>query len=130
MSFLSNFRRAKTPIIQQEQIATWQFAGTGTSVGTTAQFYPSVSDIVFTTATSGGETISVSATLGNLQTVAPIVYSTTTGLKVTATTLASGTYFIKNFQLGNIRSLTFTKSAGVNQGTVSGVAIKQSYNSL
>lgn len=128
MSWLNNWRRAKTPTINQEQVITWQFVGTGTSVGTTGSFLYPVSDIIFTTNTSGGETISVSATLANLQTATPIVYSKSTGLPVTATTLASGTYYIKQFQMGNIRTLTFTKSAGVNNGVVSGVAVKQSYN--
>lgn len=128
MGLFSHLRRGHKPIIDQEQVITWQFSGTGTTVGTTASFLYPVSDIVFTTSTSGGETISVSATLANLQTATPIVYSKSTGLPVTATALASGTYYIKNYQFGNIRTLTFTKSAAVNTGIVSGVAVKQSYN--
>ena len=130
MSFLNHFRRFHGPAINQEQVVTWQLSGSGTALGATAQFYPSASDIVFTTASSGGETIAVVSTLANLQTVTPKVYSVSSGLLATATALASGTYFIKDDETGyNTRLLTFTKSAAVNPGTVSGVAIKRSYNS-
>lgn len=130
MSFLNNFRRAHAPVISQEQMVTWQLSGTGTALGASAQFYPSVSDIVFTTSSSGGETIAVVATLANLKTVTPKVYSVSTGLPATATALASGTYYIKDRETAfNTRLLTFTKSAAVQNGIVSGVAIKQSYNS-
>ena len=128
MSFLNLGRRATRPIVQQEQIVTWQLSGTGTALGTTGRFWWPVSDIVFTTLSTGGETISVSASKGNGQTVTPIIYSKTTNLTVTSTTLATGTYYIKLWQLGDIATLTFTKSAGVNNGIVSGVAVKQSYN--
>lgn len=128
MAFINNFRRYHTGVIHKEQIVTFQFATTSGTVGTTAQFYPAVSDIVFTTSSSGGETIGVSATLPGGVTVTPKVYVVSTGLPATATALASGTYFIKQREFDQIYTLSFTKSAAVNQGIVSGAVIKQSYN--
>lgn len=129
MSFLNNFRRFHKPVINQEQIVTWQLSGTGTALGASAQFYPCVSDIVFTTSSTGGETIAVVSTLANLQTVTPKVYFVSSGLPAPATALVSGTYYIKDRETAfNTRLLTFTKSAAVQAGTVSGVAIKDSYN--
>ena len=127
MAIINSFRRAHLGTISREQMVTWQLQGTGTAIGTTPQFYPAISDIVFQVLDTA-ETISVSATLPGGVTVTPKVYSLSTLLPVTATTLATGSYLIKHREHDQIYTLTFTKSGAVNQGIVSGAVLKQSYN--
>lgn len=128
MTISSNIRRAHKPAILAEQIVLFSFSGTAVSLGTTAKIYPNVSDVPFTTSSTGGETIAVTCTLANGQTVTPKVYVLSTGLPATASALPSGSYYIKQRELGNIMTITYTKSAGVQAGSVSGCAIKESYN--
>ena len=101
------------------------FTGTGTSVGTSTVLnagQAKLSDLKFTIAgLSGGETIAVSATLSDGVAVSAanmVVTQVSDGNDVAPSALANGSFYVKLKLFPQIRSLTFTKSAGVNSCSV------------
>ena len=119
------------------------FSGTGTSVGTTStvalpgtvDFNPQLraSNIMITIADLSGETIAISGTTSDGVAVAAanmVVTQASNGNDVAPSTLGNGSYYIKIIRIPHLRTLTFTKSAGVGPVRVAVAQAFEKYTSL
>lgn len=97
------------------------YSGTGTAMGTTDFMTDYISDIRFSTSSSGGETIKVQGTKDGTNFVDLKPVNEATGNHVTSAALATGNYVLPLKEFGHFRQFKFVKSAGVQTGTV-GVA--------
>lgn len=129
---MTNFSVPGTPGMagsaQQMQFFPYlaSFSGTAAAVGTTAAIKTLISPLRFITASTGGETIKISASKDgtNYTDLTPIDEST--GLPAASVNLASGTYRIPAKKAGAWVHFKFTKSAAVQAGSVAvGAALRR-----